>query len=334
MTTRRPGGKRREARALWYAKPGVAELREAALPVPGPGEVLVRTQFSGISRGTERLVFEGAVGESEWERMRGPAMEGAFPFPVKYGYGAAGIVEEGPAGWRGRTVFCLHPHQDRFVVPVDAARPVPAGVPARRATLAANMETALNAVWDAGAGPGDRILVVGAGILGLLVTAIAARLPGAAVTTVDVAANRRPLVKALGAEFARPERAPQDADVVFHASASAAGLRTAIAAAGFEARIVEMSWYGAREIAIELGGAFHSRRLELVASQVGHVAASRRARWDRTRRLDMALGLLACESLDALVADAIAFADAPAALPRILARDAQGLAPVIRYDGA
>jgi threonine dehydrogenase-like Zn-dependent dehydrogenase len=196
------------------------------------------------------------------------------------------------------------------------------------------METALNAIWDAGAGPGDRILVVGAGLVGLLVTFIAARLPGAAVTAIDVAAERRKLVEALGAEFALPGSAPADVDVVFHASASAAGLKTAIAAAGFEARIVEMSWYGAGETAIPLGGAFHGRRLELLASQVGHVAANRRPRWDRTRRLDAAIGLLSSPALDALLAEEIAFADAPAALPRILARDARGLAPVIRYDGA
>jgi threonine dehydrogenase-like Zn-dependent dehydrogenase len=334
MMTRRSTGKTRIARSLWYARKGAVEMRLAPLPRPKAGEALVRTLFSGISRGTERLVFNGAIGKSEWERMRGPNQEGAFPFPVKYGYCAAGVVEEGPAGLVGKTVFCLHPHQDHFVVPASALAPVPAGVPARRATLMANMETALNALWDGGAGPGDRIVVVGAGVVGLLVTALAARLPAAEVTTVDVDGARGPLVEALGARFAAPDRAPADADIVFHASATSSGLAAAINSAGFEATIVEMSWYGDRPVDAQLGGAFHSRRLRIVSSQVGHVAASRRARWDYRRRMASAARLLADPRLDALVAEEIAFDDAPRELPRILGPAASGLAPVIRYPQA
>ena len=334
MMTRRSTGKTRVARAIWYAKKGVAELRAAPLPRPQPGEALVRTLFSGISRGTERLVFNGAVGQSEWERMRGPNQEGAFSFPVKYGYCATGVVEEGPAELVGRTVFCLHPHQDYFNVPAAGLVPVPDGVPARRATLTANMETALNALWDGGAGPGDRIVVVGAGVVGLLVTSLAARLPGAEVTAVDVDESRRPVVEALGGRFARPEQAPQDADIVFHASATAAGLNTAIKCAGLEGTIVEMSWYGDKPVSVDLGGAFHSRRLRLVSSQVGQVATSRRPRWDYRRRVEAAVRLLAVPALDALVAEEIAFEDAPRELPRILGPGAPGLAPVIRYPQA
>ena len=334
MMTRRSTGKTRVARALWYAKKGVAELRAAPLPRPQPGEALVRTLFSGISRGTERLVFNGAVGRSEWERMRGPNQEGPFSFPVKYGYCATGVVEEGPPELVGRTVFCLHPHQDYFNVPAASLVPVPDGVPARRATLTANMETALNALWDGGAGPGDRIAVVGAGVVGLLVTSLAARLPGAEVTAIDVDESRRPVVEALGGRFARAEQAPQDADIVFHASASSAGLDTAIKCAGLEATIVEMSWYGEKAVSIDLGGAFHSRRLKLVSSQVGQVAASRRPRWDYRRRVEAAVRLLALPALDQLVAEEIAFEDAPRELPRILGPGAPGLAPVIRYPQA
>ena len=334
MMTRRSTGKARIARALWYAKKGVAELRAAPLPRPQPGEALVRTLFSGISRGTERLVFNGAVGRSEWERMRGPNQEGAFSFPVKYGYCATGVVEEGPSELVGRTVFCLHPHQDYFNVPAASLVPVPDGVPARRATLTANMETALNALWDGGAGPGDRIAVVGAGVVGLLVTSLAARLPGAEVTAIDVDESRRPVVEALGGRFARAEQAPQDADIVFHASASAAGLDTAIKCAGLEGTIVEMSWYGEKAVSVDLGGAFHSRRLKLVSSQVGQVAASRRPRWDYRRRVEAAVRLLALPALDQLVAEEIAFEDAPRELPRILRASAPGLAPVIRYPQA
>jgi threonine dehydrogenase-like Zn-dependent dehydrogenase len=294
----------------------------------------VRTLFSGISRGTERLILQGAVGRSEWERMRCPMQEGAFPFPVKYGYCAVGVVEDGPADILGGLVFCLHPHQNVFHVPVDRLAPIPNPVPARRATLAANMETALNALWDSGAGPGDRIVVVGAGVVGLLVASLAARLPGAAVTVVDVEGARRPLA-ALGAGFAGPAEAPGEADVVFHASATAAGLDTAIDCAGMEGTIVEMSWYGDKPVQVGLGGAFHSRRLRLVSSQVGHISPGRRPRWDYRRRMQAALQLLDQPALDLLVAEEIAFEEAPRELPRILGRSpgpgAHGLAPVIRY---
>ncbi len=329
------GDKTRSARSLWYVDKGVVELREAPLPPLGLGQARVRTLYSGVSRGTERLVCSGAIGRSEWERMRCPMQEGAFPFPVKYGYCAAGIVEDGPAGLVGRNVFCLHPHQDVFQVPADRLAPIPEGVAPRRATLAANMETALNALWDSGAGPGDRIVVVGAGVVGLLVAALAARLPGAAVAAVDPEAGRRPLAEALGAAFAAPGQAPGGADVVFHASASGAGLDTAIGCAGLEATIVEMSWYGDKPVEVRLGGAFHSRRLKLVSSQVGQVSPGRRPRWDYRRRMEAALGLLDLPALDLLVAEEIAFEDAPRELPRILAPGAHGLAhglaPVIRY---
>jgi threonine dehydrogenase-like Zn-dependent dehydrogenase len=335
MMAARPGEKARAARALWYVRKDTVELREAPLPALGPGDARVRTLFSGISRGTERLVFHGAVGRSEWARMRCPMQEGAFPFPVKYGYCAVGVVEEGPADLLGRNVFCLHPHQDVFQVPADRLALIPDQVPPRRATLAANMETALNALWDAGAGPGDRIVVVGAGIVGLLVASLAARLPAAAVTAVDVDEGRRALAAALGARFAGPEGAPGEADIVFHASASAGGLNTAIGCAGLEGTIVEMSWYGDTTVAVGLGGAFHSRRLRLVSSQVGQVSPGRRPRWDYRRRMDAALSLLDQPVLDRLVAEEVAFEDAPRTLPRILAPIApglaHGLAPVIRY---
>jgi NADPH:quinone reductase-like Zn-dependent oxidoreductase len=323
--------KTHSARALWYAAKGVVDLREAPLMPLGPDEARVRTLFSGISRGTERLVLDGAVGRSEWERMRCPMQEGEFPFPVKYGYCAAGVVEDGREELVGRKVFCLHPHQDVFHVSIDRLAAIPDQVPVRRATLAANMETALNALWDSGAGPGDRIVVVGAGVVGLLVAALAARLPGAEVSVVDVDAGRRSLAEAIGARFALSDEAAQGADVVFHASASAAGLNSAIDCAGLEGTIVELSWYGDRPVEARLGGAFHSRRLKLVSSQVGQVSPGRRTRWSYRRRMDAAMRLLDQPALDRLVAEEIAFDDAPGELPRILAPDAQGLAPVIRY---
>jgi 2-desacetyl-2-hydroxyethyl bacteriochlorophyllide A dehydrogenase len=317
------------ATALWYAGPRECVLNAEDLPPPGAGDCLVRTLWSGISRGTERLVFEGRVPQSEYERMRAPFQQGVFPYPVKYGYCAVGEVEAGPADLLGRTVFCLHPHQDRFVVPAGRLALVPDAVPARRAVLAANMETALNAHWDAGSGPADRIVVVGGGVLGLLTAFIAAKLPGAEVTLVDLDGSRAALAEALGCRFARPADCPGDADLVFHASASAAGLATAIGAAGFEARIVELSWYGEGNVPTPLGGAFHARRLQLVSSQVGQVAPSRRPRFDHARRTQAALALLADARLDALITAEIPFAEAPLRLPALFA--GAGLTAVLRY---
>ena len=322
------------SRALWFGSAGQATLRETELPSPQEGEALVKMLFSGISRGTERLVFCGRVPPREFARMRAPFQEGEFSFPVKYGYCAVGLVEEGPAEWIGATVFALHPHQDRFIVPVSALARIPQNIPARRATLAANMETALNAVWDSGAGPGDRIAIVGGGVIGMLVAALCARLPGAQVTLADIAPERRPSAGSLGAGFVDARAsgdAMQDCDIVFHASASAQGLALALASAGREARVVELSWYGDHDIPVSLGGAFHSRRLHLMASQVGEIAASRRPRWSHARRMAKALDLLDDARLDALVAGEVAFADAAGRMPELLAPDAPGLFTVLVY---
>jgi threonine dehydrogenase-like Zn-dependent dehydrogenase len=333
MTARRSTGTIETARALWYTKAGKAELKPEQLPAPKPDEARVRTLFSSISRGTERLVFTGQIGESEWERMRAPLQAGKFPFPVKYGYCAVGKVEIGPTELLGKTVFCLHPHQDLFNAPAAMLTPIPDGIPARRATLAANAETALNALWDAGAGPGDKITVVGAGIVGLMVTSIAARLPGAGVSVVDLDQSRRPIVEAMGAHFvdAKDAQSAGDADIVIHTSVSQAGLNAAIDLAGFEGTIIELSWYGDKPVSVNLGGPFHSKRLKLISSQVGHVSAGRRPRWSYARRMQAALALLDHAALDLLVADEIKFGDTPKDIPRVLGPDAKGLAPVIRY---
>jgi 2-desacetyl-2-hydroxyethyl bacteriochlorophyllide A dehydrogenase len=325
-------GARPQATALWYVGVRECALNVVTLPASGSDDCVVRTLWSGVSRGTERLVFEGRVPESERERMRAPFQDGDFPFPVKYGYCAVGVVEAGPADMLGRTVFCLHPHQDVFVAARNRLTLVPDTVPARRAVLAANMETALNAHWDAGSGPADRIVVVGGGVLGLLVAWLAARLPGAEVTLVDVAPERAEMAASLGFGFALPANAPVDADLVFHASASAPGLATAIGCAGFEARIVELSWYGDGAVSAPLGGAFHAKRLQLISSQVGQIAPSRRPRWDYARRVQAALALLAEDDrLDGLITQDIAFTDAAAMLPDVLSPHWRGLTAVFRY---
>jgi threonine dehydrogenase-like Zn-dependent dehydrogenase len=322
------------ARSLWYSGVGRAEIRDEPLPEPGSGEIRVRALYSAISRGTERLIFQGRVPPSEYERMRAPFMSGDFPFPVKYGYAMVGRVERGPAELEGRLVFALHPHQSVFTLPAEAAVPVPENVPPARAVLAANMETALNAVWDARPGPADRIAVVGAGVIGALVAWLCGRLPGAQATLIDVAGSRAGLARALGIGFAAPEAAAGDCDLVVHASGSAAGLATSLNLAGDEATVLELSWYGTNDVAVPLGGAFHSRRLKLVSSQVGRVAPSNRARWTHRRRLAAALDLLTEPALDVLLAPAIAFDDLPTRLPNILAPQSDILCQLVKYPTA
>jgi threonine dehydrogenase-like Zn-dependent dehydrogenase len=320
------------ARALWYVAPGEVELRNEAVSRTGKGDILVRSLFSAASRGTERQVLNGSIPASEWQRMRAPMQAGDFPFPVKYGYCAVGRVEQGPTDLTGREVFVLHPHQDWFVAPGSMAVPIPADVPARRATLAANMETALNALWDGDAASGKKIVIIGAGVVGLLVAFLAAQLPGSHVTVSDTAPERAAIAKSLGAQFADPnDLAGAGADIVFHTSATENGLLTALSACGFEAMVVEMSWYGNRAVSLPLGGAFHSQRLKIVSSQVGHVAPSRRPRWSHRERLEVALGLLNDVRLDQLLGEDTAFDDAPRRLPALL-NAPSGLAPIIRYS--
>lgn len=322
-----------QAIALWTIAKGRMALRAETLPPVSENSLILQAICSGVSRGTERLVLSGAVPDSERDRMRCPHQAGDFPFPVKYGYCLVGRVVEGPADRIGQVCFALHPHQDRAVVAAAAAIPLPAGLPPRRAVLGANMETALNVVWDAGLAPGDRALVVGAGVVGLLVAALAARIPGTEIWLSDLRPGRAALAEALGARFALPDALPADVDVAINASASAAGLQAAMAAAGTEARVVEASWHGDRDVALPLGGAFHSRRLRLISSQVGRIPADRSARWDYRRRLAKALDLLAgMPALDALLGPEVPFTSAPERLPALLDADADALCPVLTYD--
>jgi NADPH:quinone reductase-like Zn-dependent oxidoreductase len=321
------------SKSLWIERPCEAAVRKSPLSPVKAGECRVRTLWSGISRGTERLVFEGRVPESEHETMRCPAQEGDFPFPVKYGYANVGLVEQGPEPLEGRVVFSLFPHQTCFNAPAERLHPLPDGLPPRRAVLAANTETALNAVWDSGAAPGDRIHVVGAGAVGLLVTSILSAIPGCRVTVSDPDETRADTIAGLGGWLAGPDTLPDDHDVVFHTSASPQGLATAIASAGVEATIVEMSWYGAGDVPAPLGGAFHSRRLKLVSSQVGRIPAARSPRWDYRRRLATALDLLCRDDrLDRLITAETPFSTLPDRLPEILAPGASGIVTAISYD--
>jgi threonine dehydrogenase-like Zn-dependent dehydrogenase len=319
-----------DATSFWVEGPRRGALRTAPLPEPGLGEVRVAARVSGISRGTELLVFRHGVPESQHEAMRAPFMEGAFPAPVKYGYASVGVIDAGPAGRVGQAVFCLHPHQDRYVVPASAVRPLPDGLPFERAVLAANVETALNATWDAGVGPGDRVTVIGGGVVGLSIARLCARMPGTEVEVVDVEPTRAEIASALGARFASPEDAEGERDVVIHASASEAGLRGALELAAVEATVLEVSWFGDREVRLPLGEAFHSRRLVLRSSQVGRVPAARAARWTHARRLEAALRILAEDaSFDALLDGESAFAALPETMAALEGRPS--LCHVVRY---
>lgn len=320
-----------QCQALWYVEESRAELRPSNVPEPKAGEVLVKAHFSGISRGTERLVFNGRIPRSEHTRMRCPYQEGAFPFPVKYGYALAGEIVDGPAEALGQRVFTLHPHQELACFARSHLHEIPEDVPLRRAVLAANTETAVNVLWDASPSPGERILVVGGGVLGLLVAGLAAQTGENEVAVVDIKPARVDVARALGLAFADPESAPRNQDVVIHTSATEAGLRTALQCAAPEGRIIEASWYGDREVSLPLGEAFHSQRLRLISSQVGAIPLSHREEWTPKQRMRKALNHLRDETLDVLITEEIEFSNVPAALPQVLAHDSPGLMTAIRY---
>jgi hypothetical protein len=320
-----------DARAFWISEPGSGEIRTERLREPASDDVVVRARYGAISRGTEALVFLGQVPNGEHQRMRAPFQEGNFPAPVKYGYCSVGLVEHGPPGLQDRHVFVLHPHQTRYVVPAESVHLVPDQVPPARAVLAANLETAVNGLWDAEAPIGGRITVIGAGTVGCLSAWLAARMPGAAVELVDVNIERAHIADAIGARFATPDTVCKEADVVIHASGSPAGLDLAFRVAGFEARVVEISWYGRNVVPVALGEAFHSRRLTLLASQVGSVARSQRPRWNNRRRMQLALSLLSDPALDALFTGESDFEALPDLMPRLASSSGSTVCHRIRY---
>ncbi|MBI0294559.1 zinc-binding alcohol dehydrogenase [Streptomyces sp. PRKS01-29] len=322
----------RTARAFWLHSPGHGEIREVDLAEPGPGDVVVRTLCSGVSRGTETLVFRGGVPESQRTAMRAPFQDGEFPGPVKYGYLNVGLVEEGPSSLLGRTVFALYPHQTRYVVPASAVTPVPGDVPAPRAVLAGTVETAVNAAWDAAPLLGDRIAVVGAGMVGASVAAVLARFPAVRVQLVDAEPARAEVARALGVDFALPEEAAGDLDLVVHASATEQGLARSLELLAPEGTVVELSWYGDRRISLPLGEAFHSRRLTVRGSQVGTVSPARGARRSYGDRMALALELLADPAFDALVTGECGFEELPEVLPRLASGEIPGLCHRVRYD--
>ena len=320
------------AQQFWIRTPGHGEIVGAELPHRRDDEVLVRTLYSGVSRGTEALVFRGEVPPSQYRAMRAPFQEGEFPGPVKYGYSSVGEVVEGPDALAGRTVFCLYPHQDVYHVPATAVTPLPDQLPAGRAVLAANMETAIGAVWDARPQVGDRVVVIGAGVVGLLVGWLCRQTAGVDVTMVDINPSREPVVRELDLSFLTEPPAEADADLVIHASGQPEGLRSALAVAGVEATIVEVSWYGSRSVPLPLGEAFHARRLTIKSSQVGRLSPLQTPRWTHARRLALALDLLRDERLDALITGESRFEELPGVMARLSQEPGDTLCHRIRYS--
>ncbi len=324
---------RADAQAFWLREPGCGEIRPVTLRDPERDEVMVRTLHTGVSRGTETLVFRGGVPPTQYDIMRAPFQEGDFPGPVKYGYLNVGAVEEGPVELRGRTVFCLYPHQTAYVVPAAAVTPVPEGVPPARAVLAGTVETAVNALWDARPLLGDRIAVVGAGMVGCCVARLLSRFPAVQVTLVDVDVGRADVAAALGVEFALPADAADGLDLVVHASATSAGLQRSLDLLAPEGTVIDLSWYGDSEVRLSLGGAFHSRRLAIRASQVGTVAPARGDRRTTADRLALALELLHDPAFDALLTGCSPFGELPDVMTRLAAGSLPALCHTISYDG-
>src|SRR5262245_19708690 len=320
-----------QTRAFWVVEPGRGEIRPERLDIASADEVVVRTLYSGISRGTEALVFQGRVPANEYQRMRAPFQSGNFPGPIKYGYASVGHVEQGPQDLVDRDVSVLYPHQTRYVVPVQSGFVLPEGVPAARAVLAANLETAVNGVWDAAPQIGDRIVVIGAGTVGCLVAWLTARIFGCDVELVDINPQRASIAKQLGVRFSAPDQVPENADVVIHASGSPTGLALGLRVAAFEASVVELSWYGTEPVPMVLGEGFHARRLTLKSSQVGSVARSQRPRWDARRRMQFALTLLANAELDALITGESPFDALPEVMATLATAPGDTLCHRIRY---
>nr|BFE71790.1 zinc-binding alcohol dehydrogenase [Actinoplanes digitatis] len=321
-----------DAHAFWLAEPGRGEIRPVTVGDPGPGEVLVRTLHSGVSRGTETLVFRGGVPDSQHAAMRAPFQEGDFPAPVKYGYLSVGLVEQGPPELLGRTVFALYPHQTRYVVLGRRGDRDP-GHRSRSTgpSWLGTVETAVNALWDAAPLVGDRIAVVGAGMVGASVAAVLARFPAAKVQLVDADPAKAAVADALGVGFALPGDAAGDCDLVVHASATSAGLTRALELLAAEATVIELSWYGDREVSVPLGEFFHSRRLVVKSSQVGGIAPARRGRRSYADRLAIALDLLADPIFDALITGESDFAQLPEVMPRLTDGSLPALCHLINY---
>jgi len=319
-------------RSLWHESPTHSALRPAEAPTAA-ALLRVDAHYSLISTGTERLVATGQVPRALWEEMQVPHQQGSLGLPVAYGYSLVGKVVAPDHALHGRWVHLLHPHQEVAWASAAELFPLPDDVPPLRATLASNVETALNATWDAQVMPGDRVLVVGFGLIGSLVARVLSLLPAVELWVVDKDPLRRDLAQNMGFRTLAPGQVAElpPVDVALHSSVSAAGLQTALDAVGQEGKVVELSWYGTRSVNLQLGGRFHSQRKQLISSQVSRLPASHQARWDFGRRKEAVFRLLAHEAFDAHIGEVLAFAQAPRLFEDIRSGAAQALGYALRY---
>ncbi|MCB0704669.1 MAG: zinc-binding alcohol dehydrogenase [Saprospiraceae bacterium] len=259
----------------------------------------LRASHSLISNGTEKTVSTGKVPDAAYDTMRVPYMSGRFEFPVKYGYSLVGVLEEPTHPRHGQRVHLLHPHQSLCPVdPSDCFR-IPDNVPSDRATLASNMETALNAIWDSKISAGDRVLLVGAGLIGLLLARLIQGIPGVDLRIAEPNPIRAAQVQILG--FSLSANADADFDLAFHCSGTAAGLQLAIDKIGSEGKVIELSWFGDNAVNLKLGSSFHFQRKQLISSQVSSIPADHQSRWDFQRRKETVFKLLADTWYDQLL---------------------------------
>ena len=302
------------ARAVWFAAPRAVEIRDEPLGRLGPRDVVVRAIASAISHGTELLVYRGQVPRGTTLDL--PTLAGSFDFPIKYGYASVGRVEQVGSAVAdlhpGDLAFTLHPHQDVYVVPAALARRLPPELPPERGLFVANLETALNALLDEPVRLGERVVVFGQGVVGLLIGQLARRNGAERVIVVDGYEGRRRLARELGADAAwapakdladrlRDATDGRGADLVFEASGNPAALQAAIEAVAPHGTVVACSWYGSKPVSLELGGHFHRGRVRIRSSQVGQVDPGLLPRWDRARRSDAVRELLSGLPLDRLV---------------------------------
>jgi len=321
-----------EARALWFKAYDHAEILKERLPLLKPGWCKLQTFFSAISPGTERLVYSGDVPENLRQEMKCPYMGGEFPFPVKYGYSLIGKITEGPKQSIGKIVHVLHPHQDQCIVHMEDTFPIPPRVPPPRGTLASNLETAVNAIWDSNVTIGERALLIGFGIVGSLVARLLSFIPGVQLQVVDTNPSKITLAEKMGFEACNPEKVSGNFDLAFHASGSSDGLQLAIDKVGCEGRIIELSWYGTDKVSLSLGGTFHSQRKTIHSSQVSTVSPRQRPRWDRRRRKSLVFKLLERPEFDSHITHSVPFTKLPDLYGKLKAYPTEGLSYLVRYE--
>ncbi|MEM9671559.1 MAG: zinc-binding alcohol dehydrogenase [Bacteroidota bacterium] len=315
--------------ALWHLSERESSIRSQSLPPLKTDECLIESLFSLVSSGTETLVANGQVPAELQDSMQVPYMEGSFGFPLKYGYSLVGKVIEGSENLVDRYVHLLHPHQQHCVVKETDVTVIPEGIPPQRAVLASNLETALNAVWDSHLSAGDRVLVVGMGLIGSLVALLASQFPATQIRVAETDPTRQSLAREQGFSLYDPSDTPFD--VAFHSSGSSTGLQTAIDAVGYEGQVIELSWYGTRSAEVKLGGSFHQQRKQIISSQVSQLPAHRQARWDYRRRKQTVLDLLQDDGWDDFLTATVDFTDVPALFDQLRLGDRSQLSWTLRY---